>query len=355
MTNSHSEEKGGSAKTLLYGVIIALGAALFIVYAATLFYTRSGSEHPIFVSLSRVFQVPALAVNGEKILYSEFLSDKKALELFYSKDENGLFGELSAKDIERQVTSRLIANKLIAQAAAELNVEVSPEDLTAAKETVVSGFESEQEARDEILSRYGWPLETFVERVVGPLTLEQKLQAAYAQNPPAAEEGKGSEQVRASHILFRTEEGSDEAVVRAAAEQVLGRALAGEDFAALAAEFGQDGTAEAGGDLGWFARGVMVPEFEAAAFSLESGVISPELIKTDFGFHIIKTADKKFTQTFGDYMNTRLLAARIGMYGGLENPFAELLAEPAETDDDEAQADPSEEAESAEPASESGE
>ncbi len=99
------------------------------------------------------------------------------------------------------------------------------------------------------------------------------------------------EQIRASHILFKTE-GKDEADVRKTAEAVLAQVKAGADFAALAKKHSEDTSAEQGGDLDFFGRGRMVKEFEDVAFSLPVGEIS-DLVKTPFGFHIIKVTDKK--------------------------------------------------------------
>jgi peptidyl-prolyl cis-trans isomerase D len=100
------------------------------------------------------------------------------------------------------------------------------------------------------------------------------------------------EQIRASHILLKTE-GKDEASVRAKAEEVLKQAKAGGDFAALARTFSEDeANAKNGGDLDFFGRGRMVPEFDTAAFAMEAGQIS-DLVKTQFGFHIIKVTEKK--------------------------------------------------------------
>jgi len=105
------------------------------------------------------------------------------------------------------------------------------------------------------------------------------------------------EQVRASHILLKTD-GKDEAVVKAKAEQVLKEVQApNADFAALATKYSEDeASAKQAGDLDYFARGRMAPEFEQAAFSLEPGKVS-DLVKTQYGFHIIKVTDKKAAAT----------------------------------------------------------
>jgi peptidyl-prolyl cis-trans isomerase D len=105
------------------------------------------------------------------------------------------------------------------------------------------------------------------------------------------------EQVRASHILLKTE-GKDEAAVRKQAEEVLKEAKApAADFAALAKKYSEDeGSKANGGDLDYFTKGRMVPEFEQAAFSMQPGQIS-DLVKSQFGFHIIKVVDKKAAAT----------------------------------------------------------
>ena len=104
------------------------------------------------------------------------------------------------------------------------------------------------------------------------------------------------EQVRASHILLKTE-GKDDAAVKAKAEDILRQARAGADFAELAKKYSEDEASQKnGGDLDYFGRGRMVAEFDQAAFALEPGKIS-DLVKTQYGYHIIKVVDKKAATT----------------------------------------------------------
>jgi peptidyl-prolyl cis-trans isomerase D len=118
----------------------------------------------------------------------------------------------------------------------------------------------------------------------------QEIESYYNSN---VQQFQTPEQVRASHILLKTE-GKDEAAVRKQAEDILKQAKApGADFAALAKKYSEDDGSKAnGGDLDYFTKGRMVPEFEQAAFAMQPGQIS-DLVKSQFGFHIIKVVDKK--------------------------------------------------------------
>jgi peptidyl-prolyl cis-trans isomerase D len=100
-------------------------------------------------------------------------------------------------------------------------------------------------------------------------------------------------QIKASHILLKTGEGKKEEDVRKRAEALLAKAKSGADFAELAtANSEDDSNKDKGGDLGFFGKGSMVPEFEQAAFALEPGQIS-DVVKTSYGFHIIKLTEKQ--------------------------------------------------------------
>jgi len=98
--------------------------------------------------------------------------------------------------------------------------------------------------------------------------------------------------VRAKHILLKTENVTNEDSVKALAEEVAKRAKSGENFESLVSKYSADyGSAAQGGDVGYFSKGRMVPEFEKAAFETPvGGIVGP--VKSRFGYHIIKVTDK---------------------------------------------------------------
>lgn len=122
---------------------------------------------------------------------------------------------------------------------------------------------------------------------------EDEVKAYYDENQKRYEV---KEQVRASHILFKVGKKDDKAADEAAkkkADEVYALAKKdGADFAALAKEHSQGPTASRGGDLSFFTRGRMVPEFEKKAFEMKVDEISAP-IKTQFGWHIIKVTERK--------------------------------------------------------------
>ena len=87
-----------------------------------------------------------------------------------------------------------------------------------------------------------------------------------------------SEKIRCAHILVEKE---------SVAKEVLEKLNKGESFAKLAEQYSIDGSRKRGGDLGFFGKGMMVKEFEKAAFALKKGETSG-LVRTEFGYHIIK-------------------------------------------------------------------
>ena len=106
------------------------------------------------------------------------------------------------------------------------------------------------------------------------------LQKFYEENK---EKFKTGEQIKASHILVKTE---------TEAKDILAKIKAGGNFEELAKKNSVDSSAAKGGDLGWFGKGSMVPVFEKAALALKEGQVS-DVVKSDFGYHIIKLTGKR--------------------------------------------------------------
>lgn len=122
----------------------------------------------------------------------------------------------------------------------------------------------------------------YVQRALEKQISESDMKAKYDEQigkMPAVEE------VKAAHILVDSED---------KAKDIIAKLQEGGDFAKLASEnSGDPGNKDKGGDLGWFAKGDMVPEFSEAAFNLGKGDISKEPVKTQFGWHVIKLEDKR--------------------------------------------------------------
>jgi len=125
---------------------------------------------------------------------------------------------------------------------------------------------------------------------------DDALRAYYNQN---INDYKVQNRVHPEHILFKTVGKTDAEVaeIRMNAEDVLKQAKKGANFEDLAKKYSEDdGSKPKGGDLGWIVEGQTVPQFQQAAFNLPKGAIS-DLVKTEYGFHIIKVLDKETAHT----------------------------------------------------------
>jgi peptidyl-prolyl cis-trans isomerase C len=204
----------------------------------------------------------------------------------------------------------MITDKLIDQASESMAV--TPEEVDTEINTIAQQYGSQERFAEE-LSTSGQTMDQFKERLtklirqrkwmesqVGDVASvpETEVRAFYDENTAEFEQ---PDVVRASHILIRLDEGADEATI--AAKQAQAAELAakakedGADFAALAVEFSEDPTVQQNkGDLNFFPKDRMVPEFAEAAFASEVGTIT-EPVRTQFGWHVIKVTDKREAQT----------------------------------------------------------
>ncbi len=210
------------------------------------------------------------------------------------------------REIRRQTLDTLIDERLMDQQAREQRIVVKDEEV----EKYINLIKSENNLTDEqfalALQQEGMTLADFKQkqrdRIEKQKLMGREIQSKLRVSEKEVEQyyrehykqGAGAQKVKASHILFSIPAGTEpeqEKAVRERAEKILAQVKAGEDFAELAKKNSDDPSAAMGGDLGWFRRGDMVAAFEKVAFGLKVGGVS-DLVRTRFGYHIIKVTDK---------------------------------------------------------------
>ena len=252
----------------------------------------------------RIFAIPAFQENGH------FIGDQRYQQLLRlqrpplapSDFESGIRRSLTVEKLRASLTDWLsIADKELEQEYRRRNDKVK----LAVISFPADKFRTQATATDqEVAAYFDSHTNDFKipeKRKIRYLLIDVEAMRAKVIVPPAdverayndnIDQYSTPEQVRASHILLKTE-GKDDAAVKAKAEEILKQAKAGADFGELAKKNSEDeGSAKNGGDLDFFTRGRMVPEFDAVAFTLQPGQIS-DVIKSQFGYHIIKVTDKK--------------------------------------------------------------
>jgi foldase protein PrsA len=237
-------------------------------------------------------------VGGEKIMKAEF---DQMFEMFKVQYEAQYGTDIWDKDVDgrkyidvmkEKVLDMLVDIKVQEQEAIKTGITASDEEINAEVDKAREYFDSEQKF-DEFLASQKMTLETLKDTIRKDILtrkLQEKLTAdvQVTDDEAAAFYAQNQAQfvsVKVSHILLEDEE---------EAKKMLERVEKGESINDLAYEFSKDPSAkENKGDLGYFRKGEMVEAFEEAAFKLKVGEISG-LVKTDFGYHIIKVEDKKY-------------------------------------------------------------
>ncbi len=202
---------------------------------------------------------PILAVvNGAEIRRSEVVESARSLPPEYQAQIEQILPAL----VERYVDLKLLGERAEASGL---------EDDSEVKKTMADL------QRDVVREVY---LRRYLKEHVSEAELQTRYQEFLKANPPQPE-------VHARHILVTTKEEADKAI-----EQI----NSGKEFADVAAELSKGGSAQRGGDLGYFVKGDMVPEFSEAAFAIEPGQIGKEPVETQFGWHVIKVEDRRDRQ-----------------------------------------------------------
>lgn len=326
-------KKGSSVKMFTLGVLSLVVVVGIFGVILSVRATKNISQNSVVLSVADFLNLPVAKVNGKKILYSDYIGDLKTLKNFYEK-QSGDVPPFTDEQISDQVMSRLIINSIVSDVAKEYGATVSEEDIAEVEKQLLAPYSTKADAEADLMDLYGWTLDEYKTKIVRPLVLERNLQKLFSENVDEKNEGLETlEQVKASHILFEVKDEAERESQKNAAEAVLKRALAGEDFGALATEFGSDATKDVGGDLGWFGRGAMVAEFEEAIFALPEGEVSSELVQTQFGFHIVKLDGKRMVNDFVSFMDNKLKTADIDILVSVRNPFEQQDEINLETDE----------------------
>lgn len=249
-----------------------------------------------------------VAVVGDTVL---LLSDVQA-ELAQLQAAGRLPADPAGREAAgREIMESRVNDLLLLEAAQDAGIEIAADELNETVEQNLTAvrrqFPSEQEfvaalaGSGRTLEQYREELaaqqrsQLMIQRFVAqrlrnrarPLVTEEQIRTAFEAQRAAL--GTRPATVTLQQVLVEPQPtDSARAAARAEAEDVLRQLVEGGDFEVLARRFSDDpGSAEHGGDLGWFKRGRMVPEFESVAFALRPGSVS-QIVETDFGFHIIK-------------------------------------------------------------------
>lgn len=250
----------------------------------------------------------AAVVNSDIITLSE-VEKRAAPELAVLEHTSGKDKATERNRILHQVLDQLVADKLMDWQLKEQHLEVTDQEVESAAENLKTQNKFDDQQLEQALREQGMTLATWKNDIVRKQLARLKLVRSKIETKvKVSEDDIKSEyqrwarlqaddaELHVRHILVRVEPDASPAQVEEArlrAQKVVQDARQPNvDFAELAKRKGEGASAADGGDLGYFKRGVMLPEFERAAFALKVGEVS-DPVRTDFGWHIIKLEERR--------------------------------------------------------------
>lgn len=201
--------------------------------------------------------------------------------------------QIGDKELREQVLAQLVNQSLIVQAGKRRNIQATDAEIDAVIAQTPSlknpSAQTRREIADTIIMEKVRQQAVMQNSRVSDAEVNSFIERARQQGV-ALPEGEPMRQYSAQHILIKADNDNAAAGAESTIRKIYAQARSGADFAGLARQYSQDGSANSGGDLGWFADGMMVAPFEEAVHKLKPGQISPP-VRTQFGWHIIKLND----------------------------------------------------------------
>lgn len=269
-------------------------------------------------------------VDNEIILLSEL---EGQIQLYALQNQLQIPDQATLDSLKREFLDRMIEDKvLLVEAERDTTISVSNKEVEEALESQIRAIKAQFPSEEAFLRQLrleGLTLrglkEQYRDEIKKQLLKDKLIQQKLARILVSSGEVKSFYEshrdslpekpagVKLSHILIGTQPGQSTLdSLRSYAELIRGKALEGEDFILLARTYSDDPSGEKGGDLGWFSRGEMVPEFEKAAFALQPGEIS-EVVQSQFGFHIIRCTGRKGDRIKASHILVRTIPSKEDM------------------------------------------
>jgi len=259
---------------------VGIGALVALFVTVTVFgvliYKYKMSNRAVKIA-SKIIPYPIASVNGNVVwnttLYNDYLFELASAQKYFqsqNQDFSSPEGQKQLNQFKQDLIVQLENNLIVQQQAAKYGVTVSGKEVDDKFNQLVKDAGGLDQVKRTLDKLYGWSVDDFKSKIKQQL-IQQKL----------------SDKILADPALT--------APAQKQAQDILAQISAGADFAALAKQYSTDGSASNGGDLGLFGKGQLVPEFEAAAYALQPGQVSG-VVKTQYGYHIIKVTERKDDQ-----------------------------------------------------------
>jgi len=215
-------------------------------------------------------------------------------------------GEDMLPEVRKNVLNRMIEEELLYQDSQAKAIKVPESRVQKELTSIKERFPSEKEYHDA-LAGIDMDEDALTRKITRGVAIDELIKTHVVQDVAVTDEESRTfydqnasmfekpEQVQARHILIKTAEDATEeqkTAARKKIDDIRKKAVAGEDFAALAKTYSEGPSNARGGDLGYFSRGQMVKPFEDVAFALKKGEIS-DVVETPFGYHIIQVTDHR--------------------------------------------------------------